>query len=57
MGTAGLPVALREAQRLAAGKLVLDYPLAIQAVNIERSIHLLAVALWLLAGLIGWWLC
>ena len=52
-GAAGLPVALREAQRLAAGKLVLDYPLAIQAVNTERSIHLLAVALWLLAGLIG----
>jgi hypothetical protein len=52
-GAAGLPLALREAQRLAAGKLVLDYPLAIQAVNTERSIHLLAVALWLLAGLIG----
>ena len=52
-GAAGLLAALREAQRLAAGKLVLDYPLAIQAVNTERSIHLLAVALWLLAGLIG----
>jgi hypothetical protein len=52
-GAADLPVALAEAQRLAAGKLVLDYPLAIQAVNTERSIHLLAVALWLLAGLIA----
>ena len=32
---------------------MLDYPLAVQAVNTERSIHLLTVALWLLAGLIG----
>ncbi len=52
-GAADLPVVLREAQRLAAGKLVLDYPLAVQAVNTERSIHLLAVALWLLAALIS----
>jgi hypothetical protein len=52
-GAADLPVALQEAQRLAAGKLVLDYPLAVQAVNTERSIHLLAMALWLLAALIS----
>jgi FtsX-like permease family len=52
-GAADLPVVVGEAQRLAAGKLVLEYPLAIQAVNTERSIHLLAVALWLLAALIS----
>jgi ABC-type lipoprotein release transport system permease subunit len=52
-GAAGVPVALQDARRLGAGKLLLNYPLAVQAVNTERSIHLLTVALWLLAGLIG----
>jgi len=39
--------------RLAGGRPVQSWPLAFQAANTEHSIHLQAVALWLLAGLLG----
>jgi ABC-type lipoprotein release transport system permease subunit len=52
-GAADLPAVQRAASRLAHGKIVQAYPLAIQAVNTEHSIHLQAVALWLLAGLLA----
>ncbi len=42
-----------ELSRLARGKFVQDYPLAAQAVNTEHSIHLQAVALWLVAALLA----
>ena len=43
----------REISRLAGGKAVNDYPFGTQAANTEHSIHLQAVALWLLAGLLA----
>ena len=49
-GAADLPAVQRELSRLAGGKFVQSYPLATQAVNTERSIHLQAVALWLVAA-------
>ena len=52
-GNADLPAVQRELRRLAGGKYVQSYPLATQAVNTERSIHLQAVALWLVAGLLA----
>jgi hypothetical protein len=52
-GAADLPAVLRAVSRLAHGKVAQEYPLATQAVNTERSIHLQAVALWLLAGLLA----
>ena len=52
-GAADVPVVEREISRLAGGKAVSDYPLGTQAANTEHSIHLQAVALWLLAGLLA----
>ena len=52
-GTADLAAVQRELSRLTGGKYVQSYPLATQAVNTERSIHLQAVALWLVAGLLA----
>ena len=43
----------QELARAAGGKVVSDYPLGTQAANTQRSIHLQAVALWLLAGLLS----
>ena len=52
-GPADLPAIGREVRHLALGKVTESYPLATQAANTERSIHLQAVALWLLAGLLA----
>ena len=52
-GAADVPVVEREISRLAEGKVISDYPLGTQAANTEHSIHLQAVALWLLAGLLA----
>ena len=52
-GAADLPAVERELSRLAKGKVVESYPLATQAANTERSIHLQAVALWLVGGLLA----
>jgi ABC-type lipoprotein release transport system permease subunit len=52
-GAADLAAVQREATQLGHGKVVQAYPLATQAVNTERSIHLQAVALWLVAGLLA----
>ena len=43
----------RDRARLTGGKYVQSYPLATQAANTERSIHLQAVALWLVAALLA----
>ena len=52
-GRAGTPELEREISRTAGGKLVADYPYGPQAANTEHSIHLQAVALWLLAGVLA----
>ena len=52
-GLADLPAFQREVSRMGHGKVVQSYPLAEQAVNTERSIHLQAVALWLVCGLLA----
>ena len=52
-GAADLPAVQRELGRLAGGKFVQSYPLASQAVNTQRSIHLQAVALWLVAAVLA----
>ena len=52
-GAAEIPPVLHEINRLAHGKPTLTYPLATQSANTERSIHLQAVALWLLAALLA----
>ena len=52
-GAADLATVQREASRLAGGKLVESYPLTAQALKTERSIHLQAVALWLVSGLLA----
>ena len=52
-GTADLAAVQRELSRLTGGKYVQSYPLATQAANTERSIHLQAVALWLVAALLA----
>ena len=52
-GAADLPAVLREISHLTHGKPPLTYPLATQSANTERSIHLQAVALWLLVLLLG----
>jgi ABC-type lipoprotein release transport system permease subunit len=52
-GEADLPAVQRELSRLTRGKVLQNYPLSTQAVNTERSIHLQAVALWLVAALLG----
>jgi putative ABC transport system permease protein len=52
-GSADVPALESEISRMAGGKAVSDYPLAVQAANTEHSIHLQAVALWLLGGLLA----
>ncbi|HYB86128.1 MAG TPA: FtsX-like permease family protein [Streptosporangiaceae bacterium] len=52
-GAADIPPVLREINQLTHGRPPLIYPLATQSANTERSIHLQAVALWLLALLLG----
>jgi FtsX-like permease family len=52
-GARDLAAVVQEATRLAHGKAVDDYPFDSQAANTEHSIHLQAVALWLLAALLG----
>ncbi|MBO0809614.1 MAG: hypothetical protein J2P32_15065, partial [Actinobacteria bacterium] len=52
-GAAGMPALLREARRLAGGKAANAYPLTSQNANTQHSIHLAAVALWLLTGLLA----
>jgi hypothetical protein len=52
-GTADLPAVQQEISGLAHGKVPYVYPLGPQAANTERSIHLQAVALWLLGGLLA----
>jgi len=52
-GAADVQVVESELMRAAGGKAVSDYPLGPQAANTEHSIHLQAVALWLLAGLLA----
>jgi hypothetical protein len=56
-GAADVPALEREINRMGGGKFVNDYPLGPQAANTERSIHLQAVALWLLAGCSRCWGC
>jgi hypothetical protein len=51
--TADTPAVESELVHLAGGKAVSQYPLGPQAVNTEHSIHLQAVTLWLLAGLLA----
>ena len=52
-GAANVQVVEGELLRAGGGKAVSYYPLASQAANTEHSIHLQAVALWLLAGLLA----
>jgi ABC-type lipoprotein release transport system permease subunit len=52
-GLADLPAVQRQVSRMARGKFIQSYPLHVQAANTEHSIHLQAVALWLLSGLLG----
>ncbi|MBO0817755.1 MAG: hypothetical protein J2P30_21705, partial [Actinobacteria bacterium] len=52
-GAAALPALLREARRLAGSKAANAYPLTSQNANTQHSIHLAAVALWLLTGLLA----
>jgi ABC-type lipoprotein release transport system permease subunit len=52
-GAADIPAVQRELNRLTRGKVQQTYPLSTQAVNTERSIHLQAVALWLVAALLA----
>jgi ABC-type lipoprotein release transport system permease subunit len=51
-GAADVPAFEREISRMGGGKFVSDYPLGPQAANTEHSIHLQAVALWVLAGVL-----
>jgi putative ABC transport system permease protein len=52
-GAADVPALEREINRMGGGKFVSDYPLGPQSANTEHSIHLQAVALWLLAGVLA----
>jgi ABC-type lipoprotein release transport system permease subunit len=52
-GAGGVAAVQAAAARLGHGRLTLAYPFTSQAVNTQRSIHLEAVALWLLAGLLA----
>jgi putative ABC transport system permease protein len=52
-GAADVPALEREISRMSGGKFVSDYPQGPQAANTEHSIHLQAVALWLLAGVLA----
>ncbi|MGB6618443.1 MAG: hypothetical protein WBE95_30525, partial [Trebonia sp.] len=49
-GAADIPALDQEISRMAGGKFISGYPFGPQAANTEHSIHLQAVALWLLAG-------
>ena len=52
-GTRDVPAAQEALSRLAGGKPLTAFALAEQSKNTQRSIHLQAVALWLLGGLLG----
>jgi ABC-type lipoprotein release transport system permease subunit len=52
-GVADMPAIQRELGRLTRGKVLQTYPLSAQAANTQRSIHLQAVALWLVAALLA----
>ncbi len=52
-GTRDAPAVLDEIQGLAGGKPASAYPITDQSLNTEHSIHLQALALWALAGLLG----
>jgi hypothetical protein len=52
-GAADVPALEREISRMTGGKFVSDYPQGPQAANTEHSIHLQAIALWLLAGVLA----
>ena len=52
-GAADLPAVQQEITGLANGKVVNVYPLGPQAANTQRSIHLQAVTLWLVCGLLA----
>jgi FtsX-like permease family len=52
-GAADVTAVERMLTRLAHGKNPGGYPLAAQSASTERSIHLQAVALWLVAGILG----
>jgi ABC-type lipoprotein release transport system permease subunit len=52
-GAADVPALEREINRMGGGKFVNDYPLGPQAANTQHSIHLQAVALWVLAGVLA----
>lgn len=52
-GSADIPAFITELHRLVGGKPELNLIRSQQAANVQRSIHLQAVALWLLGGLLG----
>ncbi|HEV8223549.1 MAG TPA: hypothetical protein VGQ05_25065 [Streptosporangiaceae bacterium] len=52
-GSGGVPAVQHAASRLAHGRLALAFPISSQSINTQRSIHLQAVVLWLLAGLLA----
>jgi len=52
-GSADIPALNNELNRLANGKPQLHLNLAAQAGNVQRSIHLQAVALWIVSGLVA----
>ena len=52
-GTADVPAFINELHRLVGGQPELNLIRSQQAANVQRSIHLQAVALWLLGGLLG----
>jgi len=52
-GTGGVPAVQHAASQLDHGRLTLAFPIGAQSINTQRSIHLQAVALWLLAGLLA----
>ena len=52
-GAADVPALEQEINRMGGGKFANDYPLGPQAANTEHSIHLQAVALWVLAGVLA----
>jgi len=52
-GTGGVTAVQHAASRLAHGRLALAFPITAQSFNTQRSIHLQAVVLWLLAGLLA----
>ena len=52
-GTAAVPAVEKALSRQGGGKPVSDYPLGTQAANTQHTIHLQAVVLWLLAGVLA----